>query len=112
MPGASDGRSTAVLPEIWGGGGVPEERRDAYQLQVPCENGSMKLFEEGVRILKEWAADVLYNDEDIDAERGVIEEEWRAGLGLDMRQHTQPQIQMVHSPVQQHRLHSQTVLHL
>jgi zinc protease len=36
-------------------------------------------------ILREWAANVTYSDEEIDKERGVIHEEWRSGGGASLR---------------------------
>jgi zinc protease len=54
-----------------------------YMLQLPTD--SKDLVEKGVQVLEDWAHQVTFDDKEIDAERGVIREEWRLGLGADDR---------------------------
>lgn len=44
-----------------------------------------KLINTGLLILRDWSHYLLLTDEEIDAERGVIKEEWRTGQSGDMR---------------------------
>lgn len=46
-----------------------------YQLRVPTDDP--KLIEEGFHVLQEWAANATIDPAEVDAERGVIVEEWR-----------------------------------
>ena len=50
-----------------------------YLIEVPTD--SEQVVEKGVQILQEWAHNVSFEDDEIDKERGVIEEEWRLGRG-------------------------------
>ncbi len=54
-----------------------------YQLQVRTD--SMDLFDTGVDVLREWASRVAFDPDEIDAERGVVMEEWRLGRGAAAR---------------------------
>lgn len=58
-----------------------------YMLEVPTDTG--KFLETGMQIMSEWAGAVTYNAADIDAERGVVIEEWRAGRGAGARMRDQ-----------------------
>ncbi len=51
----------------------------AYKLQVPSKDEAR--LDTGLLILKEWAADVTFEGEEIDKERGVILAEWRTRKG-------------------------------
>ncbi len=46
-----------------------------YQLTVPYDNE--KLLSTGFLILKDWAANITFDEEEIEKEKGVIVEEWR-----------------------------------
>ncbi len=50
-----------------------------YMLEVPTD--SMQIVETGFAVLREWAEHATMSDEEINAERGVILEEWRRGRG-------------------------------
>lgn len=54
-----------------------------YMLQLPTDN--KELVDKGYLVLEDWAHNVTFANEEIDKERGVIEEEWRLGLGADDR---------------------------
>lgn len=54
-----------------------------YMLTVPLENSQSLI--KGVQVLRDWAGWVNYEDDDIEAERGVVMEEWRLGRGADDR---------------------------
>jgi zinc protease len=54
-----------------------------YLLQVPTD--SLALLDTGFEILKEWAGAITLEGEAIDAERGVVLEEWRQGRGAQAR---------------------------
>lgn len=54
-----------------------------YQLQIPTD--STPLVETAFQILEDWAHGVAFEEEEIDAERGVILEERRLGLGAGQR---------------------------
>jgi len=54
-----------------------------YMLQVRTD--SMELFDKGLQIIRDWANDITFDDEEIDKERGVIESEWRTRLSADRR---------------------------
>jgi zinc protease len=54
-----------------------------YMLQVPTDD--RHLLETGFVVLREWAGSITLRDEDIDAERGVVLEEWRLGRGAGAR---------------------------
>lgn len=50
-----------------------------YMLQVPTD--TPKTFEKAFQVLRDWAQNMSFEDEEIDKERGVIIEEWRLGRG-------------------------------
>lgn len=50
-----------------------------YTIEIPLD--SAQILDKGLHILYDWATNVSYEDDEIDAERGVIIEEWRLGLG-------------------------------
>jgi len=54
-----------------------------YMLQVRTD--STELFDKGMLVIRDWANDVTFEDEEIDKERGVIESEWRSRLSPDQR---------------------------
>ena len=54
-----------------------------YQLQVPTDSASP--LERGLQILEDWAHGVAFDPEEVEKERGVVVEEWRLGLGAEMR---------------------------
>ena len=53
-----------------------------YKLQVPTEP---ELLDKGFLVLRDWAGGMTLRDEDIEAERGVVLEEWRRGRGAGGR---------------------------
>ncbi|WP_456427503.1 M16 family metallopeptidase [Rhodocaloribacter sp.] len=54
-----------------------------YMLQVPTDSAAT--FDTALRILRDWASEVAFEDEEIDKERGVVIEEWRLGRGASAR---------------------------
>jgi len=54
-----------------------------YMLQIPTDKEGM--LESGYQVIEDWAHNVTFDDKEIDAERGVITEEWRLGLGAQDR---------------------------
>ncbi len=54
-----------------------------YMIEVPTD--SAEVVEKGIQILKDWAHNVSFEDDEIDKERGVIVEEWRLGRGAFAR---------------------------
>ncbi|WP_375563103.1 M16 family metallopeptidase [Bernardetia sp. OM2101] len=58
-----------------------------YMLPLPTD--SIGYVDKGLLILKDWASGVLFEDEEIDKERGVVIEEWRRGKGANERMRTQ-----------------------
>ncbi|MFK7970734.1 MAG: M16 family metallopeptidase [Bacteroidia bacterium] len=54
-----------------------------YMLRVPTD--STELFHKGMLIIEDWASGVLMEDEEIEAERGVVIEEWRLRRGANQR---------------------------
>ena len=54
-----------------------------YYVEVPSDNAD--LVEMGYKILDGWASKLLFDQEEIEHERGVILEEWRGGLGASDR---------------------------
>lgn len=55
----------------------------AYMLQLPTDDQAK--LDKGFLILSDWAHQVTLDPEDIDAERGVVLEEWRSGKGAEER---------------------------
>jgi zinc protease len=54
-----------------------------YMLTIPLDNEAF--IDTGFMILSDWAFNVSYEGEEIDKERGVIQEEWRLGQGAQDR---------------------------
>ncbi len=54
-----------------------------YMLQLPTDDTS--LVATGYQVLVDWAHYALLDGKEIDKERGIIEEEWRLGLGAQDR---------------------------
>ena len=54
-----------------------------YMIPMPLDNPAN--LDLGLKILRGWAHGLLYDHAEIDAERGVISEEYRMGLGADDR---------------------------
>lgn len=54
-----------------------------YYVELPADN--KELVEMGFKILDGWASKLLFDQEEIEHERGVILEEWRGGLGAQER---------------------------
>ena len=50
-----------------------------YYVELPADNP--ELMEMGYKILDGWASKLLFDQDEIEHERGVILEEWRGGLG-------------------------------
>ena len=54
-----------------------------YMLEVPTDSAA--ILRAGFAVMREWADRATLSDEEIEAERGVILEEWRNGLGASGR---------------------------
>ena len=54
-----------------------------YMFQMPSDK--IGLMDSSFMVLEDWAHNLLFEDEEIDKERGVIHEEWRLGLGAQDR---------------------------
>ena len=54
-----------------------------YYVELPADNP--ELMEMGYKILDGWASKLLFDQSEIEHERGVILEEWRGGLGASDR---------------------------
>ena len=54
-----------------------------YYVELPTDNA--ELVEMGFKILDGWASKLLFEQDEIEHERGVILEEWRGGLGAQER---------------------------
>ncbi|MGE5859461.1 MAG: M16 family metallopeptidase [Ignavibacteria bacterium] len=54
-----------------------------YMLEVPTD--TQGVLEKGLNILKEWAHNVSFENDEVDKERGVVIEEWRLGRGANAR---------------------------
>ena len=54
-----------------------------YKLHVPVEDPAV--LEKAFWILEDWAGGILFDETEIDKERGVIVEEWRSRKGAGMR---------------------------
>ena len=54
-----------------------------YMLSLPTEDASV--LNNGYQILEDWAAHLLFDQTEIDKERGVVLEEYRLGLGAQKR---------------------------
>lgn len=58
-----------------------------YMLQIPSDKPT--LIDKGLLVMSDWATGITFADEEIDKERGVIESEWRTGLGASERMRRQ-----------------------
>jgi len=54
-----------------------------YLLTLPTDKP--EVVETGVKVLRDWAGYVSYDDKEIEAERGVVVEEWRTRQGAETR---------------------------
>jgi len=54
-----------------------------YILPIPSDNDT--IVEKGLTILEDWSSNILFEDEEIEKERGVVIEEWRLGQGAQSR---------------------------
>ena len=54
-----------------------------YKLEIPADDPS--IIQQALLILHDWACAVTFPQEEIDKERGVVNEEWRLGQGLQGR---------------------------
>ncbi len=54
-----------------------------YMLTLPTED--QEVVDKGFQVLEDWAHNVLFTDEEIDKERGVVLEEYRLGQGAQKR---------------------------
>jgi zinc protease len=58
-----------------------------YILEVPTDDEEK--MESGFHVLEQWATSISFDPEEVDAERGVILEEWRVGRGASARMRDQ-----------------------
>lgn len=58
-----------------------------YILEVPTDD--LEQMESGFHVLEQWATAIEFAPEEVDAERGVILEEWRVGRGASARMREQ-----------------------
>ena len=54
-----------------------------YMLPIPTDEEEK--LNNGFQVMRDWAGGLLLNAEDIDAERGIVVEEWRTGQGVSQR---------------------------
>jgi zinc protease len=54
-----------------------------YKINIPADDPEM--LYKGLSILKEWAFEISFQNDEVDKERGVVQEEWRVGRGADAR---------------------------
>ncbi len=54
-----------------------------YMLTLPA--GNISTLDSGLLVMRDWAAGLSFDGEEIDKERGVILEEWRMGRGANQR---------------------------
>ena len=54
-----------------------------YKLPIPTDE--QEKLTNGFQVMRDWAGGLLLNTEDIDAERGIVVEEWRTGQGVGQR---------------------------
>lgn len=57
-----------------------------YKLSVPTDE---KTFDTSLQVLRDWADGIVFSDEEIDNERGIVAEELRARSGAGMRMYYQ-----------------------
>lgn len=53
-----------------------------YMLPIPTDEEKLN---NGFQVMRDWAGGLLLNADDIDAERGIVVEEWRTGQGVNQR---------------------------
>ncbi len=73
-----------------------------YMLQVPLDDP--EVLATAFRILKDWAGGVLFEDEEVDKERGVVIEEWRLRRGATARMQDKQLPIMLHGSLYAERL--------
>ncbi|MEM6531468.1 MAG: insulinase family protein [Myxococcota bacterium] len=54
-----------------------------YMLQVPTDDPAV--LEKGLSVLSDWASGIVFDEKEIEKERGVVLEEWRRSLGAGGR---------------------------
>ncbi len=54
-----------------------------YMIEIPLDSAGF--LDKGLQVIYDWATNVSYETEEINAERGVIFEEWRLGQGAEDR---------------------------
>jgi len=54
-----------------------------YMLPIPTEEEEK--LNNGFQVMRDWAGGLLLTSEDIEAERGIVVEEWRTGQGVNQR---------------------------
>lgn len=54
-----------------------------YILPIPSDDE--EIIDQGLTILQDWGGNLLFEEEEIEKERGVVIEEWRLGQGAQMR---------------------------
>ena len=65
-----------------------------YMLQSRTED--LEILKKGLLVLEDWAGAVLFDPEEIDKERGVVESEWRTRLSPEQR------MQKIYFPIMYH----------
>ncbi len=73
-----------------------------YMLQVPLDDP--EALATGFRILRDWAGGVLFEDEEVEKERGVVIEEWRLRRGAAARMQDKQLPVMLHGSLYAERL--------
>ena len=73
-----------------------------YMLQVPLDDP--EVLATAFRILRDWAGGVLFEDEEVDKERGVVVEEWRMRRGAAARIQDKQLPVMLHGSLYAERL--------
>lgn len=57
----------------------------SFTLEVPLGKTGMKLLKSALCILREFAFEALLRPQDVQKEKGVVQEEWRGRLGVEQR---------------------------
>ncbi len=73
-----------------------------YMLQVPMDDP--EAIQSAFQILEDWAHGILFEEEEIDKERGVIKEEWRLGQGAWKRMWNQHAPKLLNNSMYSKRL--------
>ena len=73
-----------------------------YMLQLPTDKEG--LVDKGLLVMSDWATGVTFDGKEIDKERGVIESEWRTGLGAKERMREAYWGKVFHKSKYAHRL--------